>query len=201
MGKYLNEQVSLSVEVDLDGVDNFQGSTSITGHGYMLYDTKSRGDYAGALIETFSIPEIRLDSGRWQQRLHLKFIFENEPIETNQVKFDAGDPEKPLTVFSAHSSFAPKAIDRLPDQLDKILAPLPIQDMRLAPEPNNTESHILGTTVMGHDPEHSVLDRHQVHHNVRNLLVLGGGSFPSAPPANPTLTIAALSLWSAEYLF
>jgi choline dehydrogenase-like flavoprotein len=60
-----------------------------------------------------------------------------------------------------------------------------------------TEGHILGTTVMGADPRESVVDRHLIHHRVRNLLVLGGSAFPTSSPANPTLTIAALSLWAA----
>ena len=63
-----------------------------------------------------------------------------------------------------------------------------------------TESHVLGTVVMGSDPETSVVDRHLLHHEVRNLLVLGGSAFPTGSPSNPTLTIAALSLWSAEHL-
>ena len=47
LGKHLHEQVSTTVTVDLDGVDNFQGSTSITGHGYMFYDGTHRAQHAG----------------------------------------------------------------------------------------------------------------------------------------------------------
>ncbi|MCK5878099.1 MAG: GMC family oxidoreductase, partial [Candidatus Marithrix sp.] len=42
LGKRLHEQVSQYVKIDLDGVNNFQGSTMITGHGYMLYDGPHR---------------------------------------------------------------------------------------------------------------------------------------------------------------
>jgi choline dehydrogenase-like flavoprotein len=50
---------------------------------------------------------------------------------------------------------------------------------------------------MGDDPATSVIDRHLIHHTARNLIVLGSGAFPVGGPANPTLTLAALSLWSA----
>jgi choline dehydrogenase-like flavoprotein len=53
---------------------------------------------------------------------------------------------------------------------------------------------------MGNDPATSVVDRFMVHHAVRNLLVLGGSAFPTGSPTHPTLTIAALSMWSAAHL-
>jgi choline dehydrogenase-like flavoprotein len=40
-----------------------------------------------------------------------------------------------------------------------------------------------------------------VHHRWRNLFVLGGGSFPTISPANPTLTLSALSLRAADLYF
>ena len=40
------------------------------------------------------------------------------------------------------------------------------------------------------------MDSFGVHHRLRNLVVLGGSMFPTAPPANPTLTLAALALRS-----
>jgi len=37
-----------------------------------------------------------------------------------------------------------------------------------------------------------------VHHAVRNLVVVGSSVFPTGPCANPSLTVAAMSLRSAE---
>jgi choline dehydrogenase-like flavoprotein len=42
-----------------------------------------------------------------------------------------------------------------------------------------------------------VVDKSLVHHKYRNVLVLGSGSFPTITPANPTLTLSALSLMAA----
>ena len=42
--------------------------------------------------------------------------------------------------------------------------------------------------------------RHLIHHQYRNLLVLGASAYPTASPAYPTLTVSALSLWAADHL-
>jgi choline dehydrogenase-like flavoprotein len=63
-----------------------------------------------------------------------------------------------------------------------------------------TAAHIQGTVVMGDDPATSVVDRHLIHHDYRNLLVLGASAFPAASPAYPTLTVSALSLWAADHV-
>ena len=80
------------------------------------------------------------------------------------------------------------------------MSPLPVENIRVK-APNSTEFHILGTAVMGHDPESSVVDRNLLHHRVRNLFVLGSSAFPTASPANPTLTLSALSLRAAREAF
>jgi len=54
--------------------------------------------------------------------------------------------------------------------------------------------HLMGTTRMGNDPKTSVVDKDLRLHGHRNCFVLGSGVFPSVGTANPTLTIAALSL-------
>ena len=53
---------------------------------------------------------------------------------------------------------------------------------------------------MGNDAASSIVDRHLVHHRIRNLLVLGASAFPTASPAYPTLTLSALSLWATDHL-
>jgi len=200
LGKRLNEQLSINATVDLDGVDNFQGSTSITGHGYMLYDGEHRKHYAATLMETWNIPTLRLQKGKWRQRMALKFIFESLPHEQNYVKISNEHPNLPETVFIAQADYTLKAITQLSQQLPKLLTPLPVEQIHIAKEHNPTEAHILGTTIMGDDPQTSVIDRYLMHHEIRNLLILGGGAFPTSPPANPTLTISALSLWAAHHL-
>lgn len=58
--------------------------------------------------------------------------------------------------------------------------------------------HVMGTCRMGRDPRSSVLDSHGRSHDHPNLFVVGSAVFPSAGTANPTLTLAALSLRTAD---
>ena len=58
--------------------------------------------------------------------------------------------------------------------------------------------HVMGTYRMGNDPKTSVVDRDLRSHDHKNLFLLGSGVFPSVGSANPTLTIAALSLRVAK---
>ena len=59
-------------------------------------------------------------------------------------------------------------------------------------------AHTVGTCRMGVDPESSVVDGVGRSHDVPNLWICDNSVFPSALPANPALTIMALSLRTAE---
>lgn len=201
LGKRLHEQVTVNAQVFLDGVDNFQGSTSVTGLGYMLYDGPHRKKRAACLIESLnSIHTLRPEFGKWRQILRLQFVYEDIPEERNYVKPSAEDPHKPVAVFKEYSDYAYRGIKNLREQLPRILKPLPVEKVITDPKPRTTDAHIQGTTVMGDDATRSIVDRDLVHHKVRNLLVLGSSVFPSCSPANPTLTLCALSLRSAHRL-
>jgi choline dehydrogenase-like flavoprotein len=62
----------------------------------------------------------------------------------------------------------------------------------------NGAGHIMGTLRMGADKYVSVVDRNGRSHEHPNLYVLGASIFATGSTANPTLTVAALSLRSAE---
>jgi choline dehydrogenase-like flavoprotein len=200
LGHNLHEQVSIKATVLLDGLENFQGSTSITGHAYWLYDGPHRAQRPAILIETWNVPRLRNERGRWRQILKLMCILEDTPLHGNRVEIDDLDPTRPAVTFEGRSPRVLDGVRALHEELPGWLAPLPVQQLIIAEEFKKTEAHILGTVVMGDDPKHSVVDRDLVHHDVRNLLVLGGSAFPTCSPANPTLTLSALSLRAAERL-
>ncbi len=60
--------------------------------------------------------------------------------------------------------------------------------------------HPFGGTRMGSDPASSVVDRYGFSHEVPNLGVLGASNFPTTGGHNPTLTLQALSWWTAQHL-
>lgn len=60
--------------------------------------------------------------------------------------------------------------------------------------------HLLGTCRMGDDPGSSVVDRWGRCHDVPNLFIVDGSIFVTSGGVNPTTTIQALALRTADYL-
>lgn len=197
LGRRLHEQAAVDVAVDLDGLDNVGGSTLITGQGYMFYDGPHRRTRAAAMVETLNPLTLRLERGHWRQWMRLTISFEALGLEENHVAFDPARPDLPIVSHGATSGYTQRAVDNVPALVDELLAGLPVESVSIG-EPTRQEGHIIGTTVMGDDPATSVLDRNLVYHGVHNLIVLGSGAFPTSAPAQPTLTLSALALWSAK---
>jgi choline dehydrogenase-like flavoprotein len=202
LGRYLNEQVSLDVQVNLDGVDNYGGGQAVTGLGVMFLDGDFRKQRAGCLLENWNVPWLRAEPGRWRHRGLFKFVFEDVPAFENHVSVAKEDPSKPAMYYPAHSAYMKAGFASVPRLMDELAGKLPIESFQLRPiEGLGGSAHIQGTTRMGTDPNDSVVDAKLLHHRVRNLAVLGGGAFPTCPAANPTLTLSALSMRAAEQLF
>src|SRR5262249_10566735 len=58
--------------------------------------------------------------------------------------------------------------------------------------------HIMGTTRMGTDRQSSVVDADCRSHDHKNLFIAGSSVFPTSSCTNPTITLAALALRTAE---
>jgi choline dehydrogenase-like flavoprotein len=60
--------------------------------------------------------------------------------------------------------------------------------------------HLLGTCRMGDDPTRSVVDRWGQAHSVPNLFLIDGSIFVTSAGTNPTTTIQALALRTADHI-
>jgi choline dehydrogenase-like flavoprotein len=202
LGRYLNEQNSRNVQIDLVGIDNFGGGTAVTGLGTMFMDGEFRKTRAGCMVEAWNVPWMRAERGRWRQRAAIKLIFEDLPSADNTVRVSAEDETKPEIHYPALSPYLQAGLDAVPRLVEELLRGLPVEGFRVLPhEGLGGEAHIQGTTRMGTSAADSVVDRDLRHHRHRNLVVLGGGTFPTCPAGNPTLTLSALAMRAAERLF
>lgn len=75
-----------------------------------------------------------------------------------------------------------------------------VQNFLQDPDDYSGAGHIMGTTRMGSASSGAVLDRDCLAHGHKNLYVVGSSVFPTCGTANPTLTVAALSLRLADTL-
>jgi len=66
--------------------------------------------------------------------------------------------------------------------------------------PKGAQQHIMGGTLMGDQPDMSVTNRYSQTHDVGNLFIGGAGVFPTSSAANPTFTLHALAMMSAEHV-
>ena len=202
LGRRLNERAWAHVYVHYDGVDGFSGSTLITGHGYMFYDGPHRAHRGGVLLEAHNAPPVlRIgEFGKWRQAQCLKFVIEEEPEAFNRVEVDTEDSSRPLVTYKSHSEYALASFRKVPELAKELLSGLPVEKVIVEPELAQDDVHIQGTVMMGTDPSNSVVDDKMRCHSVPNLIVAGSSSFPTCPPANPTLTLSALALRAAVLL-
>jgi hypothetical protein len=206
LGRRLHEQMPVDVCLNLRGVKSYNGSTMISGNGYLFYEGEHRREHAACLVETWNSPfnyqraSLRPERGRWTERAYLRFMFDDLPRDDNTVTVNAVNPRRAEITFNGYSDYAQRGMARVPAMIDVLAQALPIENIESIAT-GRTSAHIQGTVVMGDDAATSVVDRHLIHHRIRNLVVLGASAFPTASPAYPTLTISALSLWAADHLF
>ncbi|SMC96100.1 GMC oxidoreductase [Pedobacter africanus] len=199
-GVGFGEQLGMQALIYLDGMSNVGGSSWVNANGYMLYDGAHRKDHAACLIEVNNAPyNIRVERGKYLNMASFRMVFEDLPLQSNYIT-TSENKHVPVAHFKDRSAYTLKAVEQMKIKLPEILSCLPVEDIKhLPPEPN--EGHILGGTRMSRDKTTGVVDSHLIHHQYRNLFVLGAGAFTTYGPSNPTLTVCALSLFAADKVF
>ena len=71
---------------------------------------------------------------------------------------------------------------------------------RTTPLPPGWSIHSAGTARMGNDPKTSFLNKFNQSHDIKNLFVADAACFVNSSEKNPTLTILALSMRTADYI-
>ena len=133
---------------------------------------------------------------------HWAVLCEDLPEEANRVVLDPGSPDGDgVPGVAVHYRLSENTrrmgafmVERATESLTEAGASV------VEPSGFLPNGHLMGTTRMGDDPSSSVVDRWGMCHDVPNLGVVDGGVFVTAGSANPTSTIAALSLRTAEHL-
>jgi hypothetical protein len=133
LGKRLSEQMPIDVTLDLAGVKCYNGSTLLSGLGYLFYEGEHRRDHAACMIETWNSPfaywagALRSESGRWNERLMLRFLFDDLPRDDNTVTVSPTDPRMAVTRFVDYSDYAKRGAAQVPRMIDKLATVLPIE--------------------------------------------------------------------------
>ena len=197
LGAGLQRQLALRGELFLHGLKNFNGSSSVTGVGYMGYAGAHRAHSGACLIETWNTGQLRAESGRWQQVMGLRLLIEDLPQPQDRVQLTE---DLPQVQHAGPGQYGQRGLQRARDQLPGWLRALPVEELRLEEEPEALSEYAFGGTVMGDNPQTSVLDAQLRLHEQNQVFVLGSGAFPTAGANHPALTIAALSLRAAESL-
>jgi choline dehydrogenase-like flavoprotein len=149
------------------------------------------------------------------------FLVEQEPEEKNRVTLsteykDGMGLPRPQVYYSL-SDYTLKGLAAAKQAADAIFARLNVTPytthdeedpavVDLPPNPAGRRErlrfmgagHIIGTYRMGDEPKKSVVDGTQRSHDHDNLYLIGSGAFPTSATGNPTLTIAALALRTAD---
>ena len=156
------------------------------------------------------------------RQFRLGFLVEQSPETTNYVTLSTGKDEVDHLGFQRpeiHYDLSPytkKGMVAAKKTADAIFSKLNATQFTTEPEADDPSSfevdidgkatrlkffgsgHIVGTYCMGTAPGNSVVSSEQRSWDHPNLFLVGSGVFPTVATANPTLTIAALSLWAAD---
>jgi choline dehydrogenase-like flavoprotein len=120
----------------------------------------------------------------------------NNRVTPSDLLDTSGIP-RPRITFAA-AKYTLDALDKALDAINEILSVA--GGTACAISPIGGAGHIMGTCRMGTDSAKAVVDAYGRSFDHKNLFIVGSSTFPTCGTANPTLTIAALVLRTADHI-
>lgn len=125
---------------------------------------------------------------------------EELPMEQNRIELSAEKDARGVPLARLHHTFSENTLRLwrgMAQEGRRIFEAGGAREVWTTPIVN---AHMMGGTLMGDDPAASVTDSYGRCHDLANLFIAGGGLFPTAGAANPTFTLHALALRTAEHM-
>ena len=208
-----------------DEIESWKGPAGQLMYSLEFYETdRSRGFYRGSKMNLMPVPGVlRVLSAfdhlpfdqRWGAAVHdmAKYAghalswagnIEDLPEETNHVTLDPvlkdGDGIPAPRIEYRISENTQKSLDFALDRMVEMHQAAGATHISKTPLWREAPGHILGTARMGNDPRTSVVDRFGRSHDVPNLFIVDGSVMVTSGGVNPTATIAAMALRTAEHI-
>lgn len=208
-----------------EDIESWKGPAGQLIYSLEFYETdRSRGYYGGSKLNLMPVPGIlrlmeKFDGlpfdQRWGPAVHniAKYAgralswagnIEDLPEESNRIVLDTelkdGDGIPAPRIRYRISENTQKNLDYTLDRMAEMHEAAGATHIFRQPLWKEAPGHLLGTARMGDDPATSVADRYGRCHDVPNLFIVDGSLMVTSGAVNPTSTIAALSLRTAEHI-
>ena len=139
---------------------------------------------------------------RFRKYIGMAIISEDLPELHNRVEIDELLTDKhgiPLPrIFYKISDNTRRLLDHGMNSAETLLREAGCHEISSAPLLKAAGWHLMGTAKMGNDPANSVVNGFCETHDVENLYIVDGSVFTTSAAVNPTPTIQAIALRTAD---
>jgi choline dehydrogenase-like flavoprotein len=218
-GEFRSDRGAFRIEIGNEGwnfssIDPYTTTIDfVNGINFGLLNDGNKALFGAELVTTLN--------DRLSRQFRLGFLVEQSPEDSNtvtlsgQFKDHLGLPRPQITYDL--SDYTKQGFAAAKATATAIFASLNAKEYTTEPNADDPSSfqwppgensrikyygagHIVGTHRMGTGRSNSVVNDMQRSWDHDNLYLVGSGSFPTVATANPTLTIAALSLRTADHI-
>lgn len=221
-GAFRSQQAAFRIEIGNEGWNFSIGdpdTTTIDFINALNFSGLNTGGVGGTPQSLFGQQLVTALNANFTRQFRLGFLVEQSPETTNCVSLSTQTDHLGLPRPEIHydlSTYTKNGMVAAKLTADAIFAKLNASQFTTEPAPDDPSSfeveingkptrlkffgsgHIVGTYCMGTTSDNSVVNSQQRSWDHPNLFLVGSGVFPTVATANPTLTIAALSLWAAD---